>query len=257
MSPGRLGEIKAGVGVEGEPAEPERVLARQAKKALAVVLGVDQRVFRHGPFSSRFVQDHGRPAVRTGRSGAKHIAAAEISPRPGTRPRSNDHHAIGPYRVVQHRRLFEEVPWIGLGGPIQDQAEHLLFDRQALVPQRDGEHRVLGIAVGVVCGTGVAFRPVGASGVDPGEDIQHRRAGVCGNPNLPRWSERRAALPNVSPLPARGPTTGSPRNWCHRVWVLRSYISLLLRYSIPDVPNSVASPLISLEYTIPEPQRVQ
>ena len=50
--------------------------------------------------------------------------------------------------------------------------------------------------------------------------------------------------------------TGSPRKEFQRVCVTRSYISLLLRYSRPDVPNVVASPFIFAEYTIPAPQSV-
>lgn len=34
---------------------------------------------------------------------------------------------------------------------------------------------------------------------------------------------------SLMPLSAKGPTAGSPKNWCHKVFVPRSYISLLLR----------------------------
>ena len=51
--------------------------------------------------------------------------------------------------------------------------------------------------------------------------------------------------------------TGSPVSWFQSEFVSRSYITLLLRYSIPDVPNVVGSPLIFAEYTIPVPQSVQ
>ena len=51
--------------------------------------------------------------------------------------------------------------------------------------------------------------------------------------------------------------TGSLVSWFQRELVSRSYITLLLRYSIPEVPKVVGSPLILAEYTIPVPQRVQ
>ena len=53
-----------------------------------------------------------------------------------------------------------------------------------------------------------------------------------------------------------GPITGSPRSEVQRVLVARSYINLLFRYNIPEVPKVVASPRIFAEYTIPLPQRV-
>jgi hypothetical protein len=62
---------------------------------------------------------------------------------------------------------------------------------------------------------------------------------------------------SLMPLSASGPTTGSPVNWCHRVLAARSYISLLLLNSRPDVPKVVGSPFILAEYTIPVPQSVQ
>ena len=46
------------------------------------------------------------------------------------------------------------------------------------------------------------------------------------------------SISNCIPLLAKGPTTGSQRNWCQRVSVFRSHISLLLGYRNPDVPNS-------------------
>ena len=58
-------------------------------------------------------------------------------------------------------------------------------------------------------------------------------------------------------LSASGPITGSPVNWFHSDSVARSYMSLLLRYSMPEVPKVVGSPLIRAEYTIPVPQSVQ
>ena len=54
-----------------------------------------------------------------------------------------------------------------------------------------------------------------------------------------------------------GPMTGSRESWFQSELVSRSYMTLLLRYSIPDVPKVVGSPLILAEYTIPVPQRVQ
>ena len=56
---------------------------------------------------------------------------------------------------------------------------------------------------------------------------------------------------------ARAPIIGSPVNWCQRDRVARSYITLLLRYSIPEVPKVVSSPFTKPEYTIPVPQSVQ
>ena len=58
------------------------------------------------------------------------------------------------------------------------------------------------------------------------------------------------------PLSARGPITGSPMKEFQRLSVARSYISLLLRYSRPDVPKVVGCPSIFAEYTIPVPQSV-
>ena len=51
--------------------------------------------------------------------------------------------------------------------------------------------------------------------------------------------------------------TGSPVSWFQSELVSRSYMTLLLRYSSPDVPKVVGSPLILAEYTIPVPQSVQ
>ena len=45
--------------------------------------------------------------------------------------------------------------------------------------------------------------------------------------------------------------TGSLVSWFQSELVSRSYMILLLRYSIPDVPKVVGSPLILAEYTIP------
>ena len=49
---------------------------------------------------------------------------------------------------------------------------------------------------------------------------------------------------------------GSPSSWLHSVLVSRSYMTLLLRYSIPEVPKVVGLPLILAEYTIPVPHSV-
>ena len=62
---------------------------------------------------------------------------------------------------------------------------------------------------------------------------------------------------SLMPLSTNSPTAGTPVNWFQRVLVFRSYISLLLRYNRPEVPNSTFSPLMLVEYTIPAPQRVQ
>ena len=51
--------------------------------------------------------------------------------------------------------------------------------------------------------------------------------------------------------------TGSPVRWFQRELVNLSYMTLLLRYSIPEVPKVVGSPSILAEYTIPLPQSVQ
>ena len=55
---------------------------------------------------------------------------------------------------------------------------------------------------------------------------------------------------------ANRPITGSPSSELHSVFVFRSYMILLERYSIPEVPKVVASPSILAEYTIPVPQSV-
>ena len=62
---------------------------------------------------------------------------------------------------------------------------------------------------------------------------------------------------SLMPESHNGPMTGSPVSWFQRELVSRSYMTLLLRYSMPDVPKVVSSPLILPEYTIPVPQRVQ
>ena len=55
-----------------------------------------------------------------------------------------------------------------------------------------------------------------------------------------------------------GPMTGSLVSWFQSELVSRSYMTLLLRYSIPDVPKVVGFPFILAEYTIPlPPQSVQ